>query len=53
MRWQVQEAKQRLSEVLRGESVGFVDCLRASPHLEDDLPVERPRDEPREIDLVS
>ncbi|BCB86806.1 type II toxin-antitoxin system Phd/YefM family antitoxin [Phytohabitans suffuscus] len=82
MRWQVQEAKQRFSEVLRaaesgepqivtkhgeeiavvidiaeyrrlrGEAVGFMDYLRAGPHLDDDLPIERPRDEPREIDLA-
>ncbi|MFC0526406.1 type II toxin-antitoxin system Phd/YefM family antitoxin [Phytohabitans kaempferiae] len=82
MRWQVQEAKQRFSEVLRaaeagepqivtkhgeeiavvidiaeyrrlrGESVGFMDYLRTGPLLEEDLPIERSRDEPREIDLA-
>lgn len=86
MRWQVQEAKQRFSEVLRaaeagepqivtkhgeevvviidiaeyhrlrGESVGFMDYLRAEPHIDDDvaddIAFERAPDRPREIDLA-
>jgi len=82
LRWQVQEAKQRFSEVLRaaksgepqivtrhgeevaviidiaeyrrlrGESVGFMDYLRAAPHADMDLDVERARDLPRDIDLA-
>lgn len=81
MRWQVQEAKQRFSEVLRaaetgepqivtkhgeevavvidiaeyrrlrGESVSFMDYLRAEPHVDVDLDVERGRDLPRNVDL--
>lgn len=82
MRWQVQEAKQRFSEVLRaaesgepqivtkhgeevavvidiaeyrrlrGESVGFMEYLRAGPLVDEELPIERQQDEPREIDLA-
>ncbi len=82
MQWQVQEAKQRFSEVLRaaeagepqivtkhgeavavvidiaeyrrlrGESLSFMDYLRADPSLDGDLPVERQPDQPREIDLA-
>lgn len=82
MRWQVQEAKQRFSEVLRaaksgepqivtrhgeevavvidiaeyrrlrGESVGFMDYLRAEPYTDVDLEAERARDLPRDIDLA-
>lgn len=82
MRWQVQEAKQRFSEVLRaaasgepqivtrhgeevavvidiaeyrrlrGESVGFMDYLRAEPYVDVDLEAERARDLPRDIDLA-
>ncbi|MBX6723649.1 MAG: type II toxin-antitoxin system Phd/YefM family antitoxin [Dactylosporangium sp.] len=82
MRWQVQEAKQRFSEVLRaaasgepqivtrhgeevavvidiaeyrrlrGESVGFMDYLRAEPYVDVDLEAERTPDLPRDIDLA-
>lgn len=82
VRWQVQEAKQRFSEVLRaaetgepqivtkhgeevavvidiaeyrrlrGESVSFMDYLRAEPYVDADLDVERQRDLPRDIDLA-
>jgi prevent-host-death family protein len=82
VRWQVQEAKQRFSEVLRaaksgepqivtrhgeevavvidiaeyrrlrGESVGFMDYLRAEPYTDVDLEAERARDLPRDIDLA-
>jgi prevent-host-death family protein len=82
VRWQVQEAKQRFSEVLRsaesgeaqivtkhgeevavvidiaeyrhlrGEDMSLMDYLRADPHIEADLDVERQRDEPRVVDLA-
>jgi prevent-host-death family protein len=82
MRWQVQEAKQRFSEVLRaaeagepqivtkhgeevavvidiaeyrrlrGESLSFMDYLRAEPAAEANFDVDRPRDLPREINLA-
>jgi len=82
MHWQVQEAKQRFSEVLRaaetgepqivtkhgqevavvidiaeyrrlrGEAVSFMDYLRLDPSADDDLPFERGRDLPRDIDLA-
>ncbi|HEX5598461.1 MAG TPA: type II toxin-antitoxin system Phd/YefM family antitoxin [Micromonosporaceae bacterium] len=82
MHWQVQEAKQRFSEVLRaaeagepqvitkygeevavvvdiseyrrlrGEAVGLLDYLRAGPHGDADLEVDRQRDLPRDIDLA-
>jgi prevent-host-death family protein len=82
MRWQVQEAKQRFSEVVRaaeagepqivtkhgaevavvidiaeyrrlkGESVSLMDYLRAGPHVDADLEVDRALDLPRETDLA-
>jgi prevent-host-death family protein len=81
MHWQVQEAKQRFSEVLRaaesepqivtkhgeevavvidiaeyrrlrGESVSFMDYLRAEPFVDIDLEIERGSDLPRDIDLA-
>ena len=82
MRWQVQEAKQRFSEVLRaaeggepqvvtrhgqeivvvidieayrrlhGGPASLMDYLRAAPHLDENLEIERSRDLPREIDLA-
>lgn len=82
MHWQVQEAKQRFSEViraaeagepqivtkhgeevavvidimeyrrLRGESLSFMDYLRAGPAVGADLEVDRRQDMPREIDLA-
>ena len=84
MRWQMQEAKQRFSEVLRaavagepqivtkhgaevavvidiaeyrrlrGEQVGLMDYLRVDPIGEVDLDAEidRPGEEPRDIDLA-
>jgi prevent-host-death family protein len=81
--WQVQEAKQRFSEVLRaaesgepqivtkhgaevavvidiaeyrrlrGESVGFMDYLRADPSADANFEVKRKRDQPRTINLAS
>jgi len=81
LNWQVQEAKQRFSELLRavemgepqivtkhgepiavvidiaeyrhlrGETVSFMDYLRAGPTI-DDLPIERSADGPRDVDLV-
>jgi prevent-host-death family protein len=81
VRWQVQEAKQRFSEVLRaaesgeaqivtrhgeevavvidiaeyrqlrGESMSLMEYLRAEPHVDSDLDIQRRRDEPREIEL--
>jgi prevent-host-death family protein len=83
VRWQVQEAKQRFSEVLRaaesgeaqivtrrgeevavvidiaeyrhlrGEAMSLMDYLRAEPYVEGDLDIQRPGDEPREIDLAA
>jgi len=80
--WQVQEAKQRFSEVLRaaaagepqivtkhgqdvavvidiaeyrrlrGESLSFMDYLRAEPAADVDFEVDRRPDLPRDIDLV-
>ncbi|MBT8227279.1 MAG: type II toxin-antitoxin system Phd/YefM family antitoxin [Dactylosporangium sp.] len=82
MRWQVQEAKQRFSEVVRaaetgepqvvtrhgmeivvmidiasyrrfhGGSVSLMGYLRCAPHVDLELPVERQRDLPREVELV-
>ena len=82
MYWQVQEAKQRFSEVLRaaeagepqivtkhgeevavvidiaeyrrlrGESVSFMEYLRAEPLADVDLDVERPGEPPRDVDLA-
>jgi prevent-host-death family protein len=82
MHWQVQEAKQRFSEVLRaaesgepqivtkhgeevavvidiaeyrrlrGESMTFMEYLRAEPSLDGDLEIERVRDLPRDVDLA-
>lgn len=82
MHWQVQEAKQRFSEVvraaeagepqivtkhgeevavvidiaeyrrLRGESISFMDYLRAEPIADAEFKVERRGDLPREIDLA-
>lgn len=82
MHWQVQEAKQRFSEVLRaaesgepqivtkhgeevavvidiaeyrrlrGESVGFMEYLRAEPLADADLDIERGSERPRTIDLA-
>jgi prevent-host-death family protein len=82
MHWQVQEAKQRFSEVLRaaesgepqivtkhgeevavvidiaeyrrlrGESVSFMDYLRADAVADHDLDIEPRRDRPRDIDLA-
>jgi prevent-host-death family protein len=82
MHWQVQEAKQRFSEVLRaaeagepqivtkhgeevavvidiaeyrrlrGESVSFMDYMRAEPTAGADFTVDRQGDLPREIDLA-
>ncbi len=37
---------------LRGESVSFMEYLRAEPYLDVDLDIERQRDAPREIDLA-
>jgi prevent-host-death family protein len=81
MRWQVQEAKQRFSEVLRaaeagepqivtkhgeevavvidiaeyrrlrGESVGFMDFLRAEPLVDAEVDLVRPLETLRELDL--
>jgi prevent-host-death family protein len=80
--WQVQEAKQRFSEVLRaaregepqivtkhgveiavvldiseyrhlrGASTSLMDYLRAEPHHDVDLEIDRSRERPRDIDLV-
>jgi prevent-host-death family protein len=82
MHWQVQEAKQRFSEVLRaaesgepqivtkhgeevavvidiaeyrrlrGETLSFMDYLRAGPPVDIDLEIERPRESPRDVDLA-
>jgi prevent-host-death family protein len=85
MYWQVQEAKQRFSEVLRaaeagepqivtkhgaevavvidiaeyrrlrGEQVGLMEYLRADPLGDDvdlDAEIDRPREQPRDIDLA-
>ena len=82
MHWQVQEAKQRFSEVLRaaeagdpqivtrhghevavvidifeyrrlrGEAVSFMHYLRAEPHGDAGLDIDRQLDLPREIDLA-
>lgn len=83
MRWQVQEAKQRFSEVLRaaesgepqivtrhgmevavlidiadyhrlrGQSMTFMEYLRADASAEAELDVERASDLPRDVDLAS
>jgi prevent-host-death family protein len=85
MRWQVQEAKQRFSEVLRaarngepqvvtrhdeeiavvidiveyrrlrGESMTLMAYLHGEPRVDVDLDaeIERRRDEPRDVDLMS
>jgi prevent-host-death family protein len=80
--WQVQEAKQRFSEVLRaaesgepqivtrhgeevavvidiaeyrrlrGESMTFMEYLRAEPSVDEDFEIERARDLPRSVDLA-
>lgn len=82
MHWQVQEAKQRFSEVLRaaeagepqivtkhgeevavvidiaeyrrlrGESISFMDYLRAEPVADAAFEIDRRDDMPREIDLA-
>lgn len=82
MHWQVQEAKQRFSEVLRaaeagepqivtkhgaevavlidiaeyrrlrGESLSFMDYLRAEPVADPEFEIDRRGDLPREIDLA-
>jgi prevent-host-death family protein len=81
MHWQVQEAKQRFSELLRaaetgepqivtkhgeeiavvldiaefrrlrGQALNIMEYLRIDPLDEVDLPVERSRDLPRDVDL--
>ena len=81
MHWQVQEAKQRFSELLRaaetgepqivtkhgeeiavvldiaefrrlrGQALNIMEYLRVDPLDEADLPVERSRDLPRDVDL--
>ncbi|GIF44934.1 type II toxin-antitoxin system Phd/YefM family antitoxin [Actinoplanes xinjiangensis] len=84
MHWQVQEAKQRFSEVLRaaeagepqivtkhgeeiavviditeyrrlrGEQIGLMEYLRADPvdDIDLDAEIDRPREQPRDIDLA-
>jgi prevent-host-death family protein len=82
MHWQVQEAKQRFSELLReaetgepqivtkhgeeiavvidiaefrrlrGQVLNIMEYLRVDPLVEVDLPVERPADQPRDVDLT-
>ena len=82
MHWQVQEAKQRFSEVLRaaeagepqivtkhgeevavvidiaeyrrlrGETMSFMDYLRAEPTFDEELPIERSTALPRDVDLA-
>jgi prevent-host-death family protein len=82
MHWQVQEAKQRFSEVLRaaeagepqivtkhgeevavvidiaeyrrlrGESIDFMEYLRAEPLVAVDLEIERRGEPPRDVDLA-
>ena len=82
MHWQVQEAKQRFSEVLRaaeagepqivtkhgeevvvvidiaeyrrlrGESLSFMDYLRAEPAADANFEVDRQPDLPRDVDLA-
>jgi prevent-host-death family protein len=82
MHWQVQEAKQRFSEVLRaaesgepqivtkhgeevavvidiaeyrrlrGESMNFMEYLRAAPLVDADLDIERRSEQPPTIDLA-
>ena len=56
MRWQVREAGQRFSEVLRaaegGEPPGFMDYLMSGPLLDEDLNPGRGNELPRDIDLV-